>query len=66
VPITPDTLFIAHRFVNSLPQRYANILDRVMPVNVKIAIGINVKVNQSMTGNLIEHVIKKTDARMQA
>jgi hypothetical protein len=37
----------------------------VVAINMEITISVNIKVNQSMAGNLIQHVIKKTDARVQ-
>ncbi|OQA31659.1 MAG: hypothetical protein BWY57_02288 [Betaproteobacteria bacterium ADurb.Bin341] len=42
-----------------LAQRDADILDRMMRVNLQIPLGLDIEVNQPMPRHLIEHVVKK-------
>ncbi len=45
-----------------LADRDARILDRVMVVDMQIAIGLDVHVDQRMAGQLVEHMVEKADA----
>jgi hypothetical protein len=45
-----------------LPQDKANILDRMVLVNLEIAARRNLKIESAMTGEQLEHVIEKVDA----
>ncbi len=46
-----------------LAQRDAEILDRVMLIDVQIADGFDLEVERAMSREKLEHVIQKTDAR---
>ena len=37
-----------------------------MAIDVQIALGLDIQVDQPMARNLVEHVVKKTDAGVQA
>lgn len=43
----------------------ANILHRMVGVNFKVAFGLDLKVDEAVTSNLIEHVIKKGNASIK-
>ena len=62
IGIAGDALHVAKRLPESLPQRYADIFHCVVIINVQIALGRNDNVHQRVTGNLVEHVIEKTNA----
>ena len=44
--------------------RYADILDGMVGVDVQIALGRDIEVYQSMSGDLVEHMIEKRHARV--
>ena len=44
-----------------LPERDADILHRVVGINVQIAGGLDLEIDQAMAGDLVEHVIEETD-----
>jgi len=62
VAIAAQSLFVAHGLGHRLAQRDAHVLDRVVSIDVQIAIGLDVQVDQTMAGDLIEHVVKKANA----
>ena len=64
--ITAQAFFVADRQRHRLAQGDANVFHRVMTVNMQVACGLDVQVDQPMAGNLIEHVVKKADAGGQA
>ena len=59
VTITADPALVAQRLVNRLAQGNANILDRVMGVDVQIALCFDVQIDQTVTSDLVEHVVEK-------
>src|SRR5882757_5066608 len=60
--VTGQTLLVAKPLGERLAERDANILDCMMIVDMAIALGPNLDVDQGMARQLIEHVIEKTDA----
>ena len=48
-----------------MTQGDADIFNGVMSIDVQVTLGLDVQVNQAMACNLIEHVVKKTNARRQ-
>jgi hypothetical protein len=48
-----------------LAQGDADVLNSVVTIDVQIAFTGNVQIYQSMPGNLVEHVVQKTDACVQ-
>lgn len=66
VTIAPHTHFVPQRLGKGLPNGDTDVLDRVVGINLQIAIGPNIKVDQSMADDLIEHVIEEGHSRLQA
>ena len=62
VAVAANPFFIAHRLVYCLAQRDAHIFNRVMAIDVQVALSQDVQVNQPVAGDLVQHVVKKTDA----
>lgn len=58
VAVAPDAGLV-ERLIQRLTQRDANVLNRVMGIDVQIASRPDRQVNQPVARNLIEHVIKK-------
>ena len=51
--------------VHRLAQRDADVLDRVVAVDMQVAIGLDVQVDQAVARDLVQHVVEKADAGMQ-
>jgi hypothetical protein len=64
--ITTQPFFVAHGFGNGLAQGDANIFYGVVTVDVQIAFGIDFQIDEAVAGNLVQHVIKETNAGRQA
>ena len=47
------------RLLDRLAQGDADILDRVMGVDVQIALGFDVQIDQAVAGDLVEHVVEE-------
>src|SRR5258708_31591510 len=60
--VTGQTLLVAKRLGERLAEGDANILDCMVIVDMAIALGPNLDVDQRMERQLIEHMIEKTDA----
>ena len=60
---TPNAGLVAERLLDRLSERDADVLDRVVRVDVQVALRPNVEVDQTVASHLIEHVIKKRHAR---
>jgi len=56
---SPDTFFITHSLIYSLPQRDSNIFNGMMGIDIKIAVGRYIKIHQSVARNLVEHMLKE-------
>ena len=65
VTIATQALLVTPSLRQRLTYRYADILYRVVRIDMQIADGGNLKINQSMTGKLVEHVVKKSYAGIQ-
>ena len=64
--ITANPCFIAQCFFNSRPQYDSGIFDRVMAVHIQIAVYGKIQIKESMTCKSIQHMVKKSDAGIQA
>ena len=53
---------VAQRLPQSLAERDAGILDRVMRIDMQVALGRDLDVDQRMAGELLQHMIEKADA----
>lgn len=62
VAVTTQSFFVAQRLRQRLPDRNANVFDRMMRIDMQIAVGAHLKVDQSMAGDLVEHMIEKRNA----
>ncbi len=60
--VTANPAFIAQRLLDCLAQGNADVLDGMMGVDMQIALGFDLKINQAMSGDLIEHVVEKRQA----
>ena len=63
--ITAHAPLVCDRTGKCLPKRDAHIFNRVVGVNLEIALGHDIQINQAMTRNLVQHVIQKRYARRQ-
>lgn len=59
VSVAGQSLFVAPRLGQSLTKRDTDIFHRMMGIDMKIALGVDIQINQTMTGDLVKHVIKK-------
>jgi len=62
VAVAANAFFVAHRLGKGLAECDAHVFHGVMAVDVQVALGLNVQVNQAVAGDLVEHVVKKADA----
>jgi len=65
VTITAQTFFIATSLGKCLPQRDADILHRMVRIDMQITLGLDRQIDEPMAGNLIEHVIEKRHTAIQ-
>ncbi len=64
VRIAGDPDLVAERFGKRLPKYDADILGRVVKIDVQIALGFELDIDQRMPGQLLEHVIQEAHARL--
>ena len=60
--VAGDALLVADRLVQGLAQSDTNVLDRVMGVDMQVAVGLNAQVDQSMARDLVQHVVEERQA----
>ena len=60
--IPANAFFVADRLKQCLAERDADILNGMMVVNVQVALCLYIQINQTVTGDLIQHVIEKRNA----
>ena len=60
-----DSFFISQCFCNGLPQHDSGILDRVVAVDVQIAVAGHAQIKQAVAGKAVQHMVKKADAGVQ-
>ena len=58
-PLVPD------RFSQRLSERDADVLHRVMRIDVQVAAGLDDQVDQAVTRDLVEHVVKERDTSVE-
>jgi hypothetical protein len=54
--------FVANRLGKGLAQGDADVLHRVVAIDVQIALCLDVQVQHAMAGHLVEHVLEKGHA----
>src|SRR5689334_6531042 len=61
VAVTTNALLVAHRAPEGLPEGDADVLDRVMRIDVQVALRRDGKVEQRVTTDLVQHMVEKRD-----
>jgi hypothetical protein len=62
MPITADPPLVAQGLLDSLAEADADVFDRVMLIDMQIAIGLDGQIDQCMPREQLEHVIEKAYA----
>jgi hypothetical protein len=57
-----DAAHVAKRLLYRLSENDADILGRVMLIDMEVTLGLDCEVKETVTGDLVEHVIEETDA----
>src|SRR5215813_10850505 len=57
-----DAAFVSQRVVKRFPQSNAYVFNRVMLVNVQIALCFQFQIKRSMAGKKLQHVVKEPDS----
>ena len=65
VAVAAQAFFVANGAGHGLAKADADIFHRVVAVDVQVAVAIDFEVNQAVAGNLLQHMVKKTDAGAQ-
>ncbi len=60
--VAAHAALVAECLVERLSERDADIFDRVMRVDVQVAVGLDHQVDQAVARHLIEHVVEERDA----
>ncbi len=63
VGIADDAALVAERFGERLAERNADVLDRVVLIDLEVALGADRQVDERMARDLVEHMVEKADAR---
>src|SRR5690606_37246620 len=58
-------LLVADRLGECLAQRDADVLDRVMSIDMQVALGGDADIHHAMPRDLIQHVIEETESAVQ-
>ena len=64
-PYRRQALLVAHGQRHRLAQGDAHVLDGVVAVDVQVADGVDVEVDQPVASDLVEHVVEEADARLE-
>ena len=62
VGIAGDAFHVAERLAQRCPKRDADILHRVVLVDMEVALGVDRQVDQAVAGDLVQHVVEEADA----
>ena len=62
VGVAGDALHVAERLLQRGAERDADVLDRVVLVDVEVALGLDGDVDQAVAGDLLQHVVEEADA----
>ena len=62
---TPDPLLVAQRAQHRLAQRDTDVFHCVVPVDVQVALRMDVEVEQAVARDLVQHVVEETDTSVQ-
>lgn len=61
--VAADALPVADRFRDGLAERDADVLDRMVIVDVRVPMRFDVEIDETMARDLVEHMVEKRDAR---
>jgi hypothetical protein len=62
IGVTPDPGAVTQRLGDGLAQDDTGVLNRVMPIDVEIAPGLDREIEQAVPGQRREHVVEKPDS----
>ena len=62
VAVAAHALLVADRLGDRLAERDADVLDRVVAVDVQVALGLDLEVDQAVARDLVEHVVEERHA----
>jgi hypothetical protein len=65
VAVAAQALLVAERLGEGLAQGDADVLDGVVVVDVRVALAVNVEVDQAVADDLVEHVIEEGHAGIE-
>ena len=60
--VAAHAALVADRLGDRLAERDADVLDRVVGVDVQVACGLDLEVHQSVARDLVEHVVEERHA----
>src|SRR5690606_10259424 len=60
--VATDALLVADRARDRLAERDADVLDRVVRVDVQVAFALDLQIDESVTRDLVEHVVEERHA----
>ena len=63
--VTQDAAAVAGRLLDRLAQRDADIFDRVVRVDLEVAFGVDLEIDQPVPRHLVQHVVEKRQAGRQ-
>jgi len=62
MPVTPNAFLVADGARHRLTQGDSDVLDRVMSVDLQVALCPNIEIEHRVARDLVEHVIEKRNA----
>jgi len=66
MPVTAQPALVAPGLGEGLTERDADVFHRVVGVDFKVAVGLDIEIDKAVAGYLIEHVIEKRQAAGEA
>ena len=63
VGVARDAALVAQGLGDRLAERDADVLDRVVVVDVQVALGPDREVEEAVAGHLVEHMVEEAHAR---
>src|SRR5258708_20695107 len=61
VTIATHAFLVADSFGKGLAERDSDVLDSMVGIDMKIALGLDFKINHTVTRNLVEHVVEESN-----
>ena len=66
VAVATDAFLVADGFGKGLPQSDTDVFHRVVVVDMQVALADNIQVDQPVTGDLVQHVLKKRNTDIKS